>query len=74
MEQYDFDFENYETPVLSGTYLERKAQLADFACEWQWWQSEQSLYMSEVAFWADLFRKLGKRYGLIKEFKENGII
>lgn len=27
-----------------------------------------------VSEWTDHFRKLGKRYGLLREFKENGII
>lgn len=29
---------------------------------------------SELAFWAEYFYKQGKRYGLLKEFKENGIL
>lgn len=30
--------------------------------------------MSEMAEFYEYFSKLAKRYGLIKEFKENGII
>lgn len=29
---------------------------------------------AELASFCDYFTKLGKRYGLLKEFKENGII
>jgi hypothetical protein len=32
------------------------------------------LYYSEIAYYCDKFYKLAKRYGLIKEFRENGII
>lgn len=28
----------------------------------------------QLAEWADVFERLGKRYGLIREFKENGIL
>ena len=36
--------------------------------------SENSDSMSDLADFAAYFEKLGKRYGLVKEFKENGII
>lgn len=49
-------------------------EAVDLAIEWQDWQSEQSLYMSEVADWADFFRKLADKYNLTDEFLENGII
>lgn len=32
------------------------------------------LTWSDCAYYSDYFSKLAKRYGLIKEFKENGII
>lgn len=35
---------------------------------------DRQLYMSEVADITAYFTKLGKRYGLLKEFRENGII
>ncbi len=34
----------------------------------------RQLYMSELADITAHFTKLGKRYGLLKEFRENGII
>lgn len=45
-----------------------------FAIDWQIWQSEQSLYMSEVVEWQNYFEKLAKKFNLTDEFKENGII
>lgn len=42
-----------------------------------WWQenfdNEKYSYF-ELSEWQEYFYKLAKRYGLIKEFKENGII
>lgn len=35
---------------------------------------EYNISYSELACMQDYFYKLGKRYGLIKEFRENGII
>lgn len=55
-------------------YQQKKAEARAEAQEWQ----ENAIYMSTtwggVASFYDHFYKLGKRYGLLKEFKENGII
>ena len=44
------------------------------AKDWQYQASEQNYSYGELADFYDKFYKLAKRYGLIKEFKENGII
>ena len=54
-------------------YQIRKEEARDEAIEWQYWQAEQHLSWAEVVEWADYFYKLGKRYGLLREFRENGI-
>lgn len=51
-----------------------KAEAQAHAIEWQLWQSEQNLSWSEMNKWAYHFEKLGKKFKLTKEFKENGII
>jgi len=56
------------------TYAERKAKARDEAIEWQNKFSEKDHYMSEYVYWGNYFEKLGKRYGLLREFRENGII
>lgn len=43
------------------------------ATEWQFACSEKCFYASEYAEMASYFEKLGKKYGLLKEFRENGI-
>jgi len=50
------------------------AEARDHAVEWQCWSSEQSLSYGELAEWQAHFKKLGKRFGLTTEFKENGIL
>ena len=44
------------------------------AIKWQAEASEQNYSYGELAEFYVKFYKLAKRYGLIKEFKENGII
>lgn len=56
------------------TYAERKKSVRDLAieiqsafvdCTWSWWIEAEL---------GEIFTRLGKRYGLIEEFRENGII
>ena len=56
------------------TYKERKEEVRNEAIEWQYSVGENNYYMSEMAYFGEYFYKLAKRYGLIKEFRENGII
>ena len=56
------------------TYRDRKNAARDRAVEWQLNFSENSYYWSELVYWQKYFTKLGKRYGLLTEFRENGII
>ena len=56
------------------TYTERKERARQKAIEWQYDFTQNDHYMSEYAEWGAYFEKLGKRYGLIREFRENGII
>lgn len=55
-------------------YNKGKAKAIDEAIEWQREASEKCLSYSELYEAGEYFTKLAKRYGLIKEFKENGII
>lgn len=49
-------------------------QARELAIDWQNWQSDQSLYMSEVADYQAYFTKLARKFRLVREFKENAII
>lgn len=55
------------------TYAERKANVSEKAIDWQYEASEQDLSYGELAEAGDYFYKMGKRYGLLREFRENGI-
>ena len=50
-----------------------KNKAREKAIEWQIACGKRDFYMSEYAQMTSYFEKLGKRYGLLKEFKENGI-
>lgn len=61
--------------------IKTKDEARQFAMEWQQWVSEQNetgkeptLYQSDLVEWHGLFCKLAIMFGLVDEFKENGII
>lgn len=55
-------------------YQERKEEAREQAIIWQLEAGKKHLSYTELAEAGEHFTKLAKRYGLIKEFKENGII
>ena len=55
-------------------YREKKAKAREEAIRWQAEFQDHSYSYSELVYWQAYFEKLGKRYGLTREFKENGII
>lgn len=55
-------------------YQLNKARAIDKAIEYQHNASKKQYSYSELYEIQDYFYKLAKRYGLIKEFRENGII
>lgn len=64
------------------TYKEKKEQARQEAINFQRGMSaekwdytlENGCSYNELIKWQNYFVKLGKKYGLLKEFKENGII
>ena len=54
--------------------IKTKEQARQYAIDYQNWASEVSMSWVEVQFWNERFTELGKKFGLTKEFKENGII
>lgn len=57
-----------------GTYQKRKAAAREEAIRWQADFPEQDISWGELASAGDYFTKLARRYGLVREFRENGII
>lgn len=58
--------------VSGRTYNERKKDLQQKAIEYLLNQAP-GLYWSDVAIIQDFFETCGRRYGLLKEFRENAI-
>ena len=56
------------------TYEQKKEEIRQQAIEWQQQEESQAYSMSDYAYYTEYFKKVGKRYGLIGEFFENGII
>ncbi len=54
--------------------INTQGEARQYAIDWQEWASEQNLSYGELAEWQDVFEKIAVRFGLVEEFKENGII
>ena len=59
---------------MKKTYAEQKQDARQRATDWQKWQAEQALSQDGYADFADYFTRLGRRFGLLREFRENAII
>ena len=55
-------------------YAENKERIRETAKEWQLDFGNHNYSYSELAEYNNYFNVMGKRYGLLKEFRENGII
>ena len=55
------------------TYNERKRKACEEAIQWQHDASNEHLSYQELSSIGIHFYRLGKRYGLLREFRENGI-
>ena len=55
------------------TYQERKERAREIAIDWQLNEAEKPMYMSEYAEIGEYFYRLGRRFGLLREFRENAI-
>ena len=84
---YDIEFvkgsiDNFEVfakkQILSVKPLSKREKekfiLQDFAFEWQRAFQDAKISWSEVAMWQGFFEKYGKKYGCLREFRENCLI
>ena len=56
-------------------YQKRQIQLREQAIEWQMkFSYGEVMYYSDLAEACEYFRYWGKRFGLLREFRENAII
>ena len=56
------------------TYNEKKQILQDFAILWQDYTKTVNFSWDDLTKWGAFFTEYGKKYGLLREFRENGII
>lgn len=54
-------------------YALRKADVREEAIQWQAEVGSHNYSYGEFAWWSDHFERLGRRYGLLREFRENAI-
>lgn len=59
---------------MANSYKIKKERVRQQAIEWQDTTADQSLSYGELAEAQAHFETLGRRYGLINEFRENAII
>lgn len=57
-----------------NAYQKVKERARNMAVEWQSGFYDKDYSYSDLAYWGNYFLRLAKRYGLVKEFRENGII
>ena len=57
-----------------NAYQRAKENARNKAIEWQSDFGNHNYSYGELAYYGDYFYALAKRYGLVREFKENGII
>ena len=56
------------------SYKQMKDAARNQAIEWQAAFAQRNYSYGELADWAEHFERLGRRFGLLTEFRENGII
>ena len=54
-------------------YQEMKERVRQMAIDWQLDDANNNASYMELVEFGNLFYKLGKRFGLLTEFRENGI-
>jgi hypothetical protein len=62
-----------EFKIHGRKYAECKSNAEDIALEAQYLMSELSLYQGELAWIGSWLETIGRKYGLLREFKENAI-
>jgi len=56
-----------------SNYQKKRLSLKTFAREWQFNFSDMVYSWDELIRWGAFFEEYGRKYGLLREFRENGI-
>lgn len=57
-----------------NAYQKAKGKAMDEAIMWQLDFNNHNYSYEELSYYGEYFEKLARKYGLLKEFRENGII
>ena len=57
-----------------NAYQREKENARNKAVEWQRGFCDHDYSYGELAYYGEFFDRLARRYGLVREFRENGII
>jgi hypothetical protein len=71
---YQFKNTNLNKKVGKMNHIKTKEQARQYGIDFQKWASEKSLSYGEVSHFQNKLFTLAKKFHLVKEFKENGII
>lgn len=55
-------------------YQKNKEEVRQFAIDWQADFNNHNYSYSDLTVFQDMFSRLGRKYGLLREFRENGIL
>ena len=55
-------------------YIKTKEQARQFGIDYQHWASKQDLSYGELIHFTNKLSKIAKKFNLVEEFQENGII
>ena len=55
-------------------YRIKQAELREEAIDWQMNEEQYSYSMGELLEWFEYFTTEGRKWGLLREFRENGIL
>jgi hypothetical protein len=61
-------------PMTPLSKIKTKDEARTMAIDYQSWASEQSMSYGELIVYQNYFERLGKKFGLKKEFKREGIL
>jgi hypothetical protein len=59
---------------IAPTALKSKQEAKQYAIDYQNWVSEQNLSYGKLSQYQGMLEAVGRKFNLLKEFKENGII
>ena len=59
---------------MSNTYQKNKEKARELAVIWQLQFNDNNYSYEEIADWQFFFEEIGRKYGLLREFRENGVI